>query len=232
MRSKRVQSIGLAVLAVVTFALVVFAVVKPKFEQASMPQGMPVAIALSKASASAHTTAATRFTAVGDSVSQGDSPDFSAGRTGSLSWVTYAKSASVAFAGGWAVRGSTTAQMAAGAQRVDADVLVILAGTNDVGQNIPFSQSTVNLDKIVDTFGAERVVVCAIPPRNDKPRAAADYNSSLWQLAQQRGWTFVDAMAGIRNGEIYADGMTNDGIHPTQAAARIIGKAIAQAIAG
>ena len=51
--------------------------------------------------------------------------------------------------------------------------------------------------------------------------------------AAAQGWTFVDAMAGVRtpDGQFWP-GATADGVHPTPDAAAIIGKAIADAIQG
>ncbi|WP_418605516.1 hypothetical protein [Georgenia sp. SUBG003] len=75
---------------------------------------------------------AVRLAAVGDSITEADSPDFDGGDLGPESWVFHAVGEDVALVGGWARWGATTAQMAAAAEPVEADVLVILAGTNDV----------------------------------------------------------------------------------------------------
>jgi lysophospholipase L1-like esterase len=169
---------------------------------------------------------------VGDSISEADSPDFSAGRLGPGSWVSAAVGGQIRFAGGWAVSGALTSQMARGAWRVPADVLVILAGTNDVARGIPFPMCAANLRSVAATIGVGRVVVSSIPPMDLAPELATAYNDRLRGLAATEGWEFVDAMAGVRAGARFADGMSFDGIHPTVAAATVIGAAIRAHVLG
>lgn len=163
---------------------------------------------------------------VGDSISEADSRDFSAGRLGRASWVSHAVGDAVRFAGGWAVSGAVTAQMARGARPVQADVLVILAGTNDVYRGLPFDSCAANLRSIAQTVGAPRVVVSSIPPIDFEPDLVTAYNERVRELAAAQGWEFVDAMAGIRAGERFAPGMSLDGVHPTVEAATEIGAAV------
>ncbi|MEA5456981.1 GDSL-type esterase/lipase family protein [Sinomonas sp. JGH33] len=247
MRRTRIQVVGIAVLAAVTILLVVAAVMKPSLERAnaqrpaatfllspSTPAATPSPTAAPpspSASAAPSLPAPLRFAAVGDAITLGDSPDFAASRAGSLSWVAYAAGPQLAFAGGWAAAGATTAKIAAGVKSFDVDVLVIMAGTNDVNQGVPFAQTESNLDRIVAKAGVRRVLVSAIPPRNAQAQATADFNAALGKFAQQRGWTFVDAPAGVRDSDVYAAGMTLDGVRPTKDAAQIMGKAIALALA-
>ncbi|WP_138442143.1 SGNH/GDSL hydrolase family protein [Sinomonas susongensis] len=173
---------------------------------------------------------AVRFAAVGDSITQGDSPGFSVGLTGSLSWVTYARSPLDLFAGGWAAGGATTARMAANVRPVRADVLVVIGGTNDLAQGVPFSVTAANIERIVATVGAPRVIVSAIPPRDSAQGATVAFNASLKELVLAHGWEWVDAPAGVREGEQYAPGMSHDGIHPSQAGAEAPGRALDAAI--
>ena len=81
------------------------------------------------------------FAAVGDSITVADSPDFMGGDLGDGSWATYVEGAGFGFAGGWAEWGATTGRMAEQVASYDADVLVVLAGTNDVAFGIPFAES-------------------------------------------------------------------------------------------
>ncbi|WP_415853782.1 SGNH/GDSL hydrolase family protein [Sinomonas sp. G460-2] len=245
----RIKMIGVALLAAGTALLVVAAVMKPAMERATAQSaqastavvaptasGTPTPSSVptpSSASPTPTPTAATyRFAAVGDAITLADSTDFADGQTGSTSWVTYAASPNLVFSGGWAGAGATTAKIAANVKQLDVDVLVIVAGTNDVTQGVAFAQTTTNLDRIVTTVGARRVVVSAIPPRDADPRPTADFNASLRKLAIQRHWAFIDSAAGVRAGDVYAPGMTLDGVRPTKDAAQIIGKAIAGAIPG
>mgnify|MGYP000052913798 CR=1 FL=1 len=169
---------------------------------------------------------------VGDSISEADSRDFSAGLLGPGSWVSHAVGDDLRFAGGWAVSGALTSQMARGAWRIPADVLVILAGTNDVARGLPFPTCAANLHSIAGTVGVARVVVSTIPPIDYAPGLATGYNELLRSFAADEGWEFVDAMAGIRSGDRFADGMSWDGVHPTDAAAAVIGAAIRAHVLG
>ena len=173
-----------------------------------------------------------RLVAVGDSitVAGGDIPT---GVFTDLSWVRYAVGEPVVPAGGWAVSGATTAQMAAGFVPPTGEpyVLVIFGGTNDVGLDLPFATSAPNLVAIADrAMEAQRVIVTAIPPLTGREAQAARYNADLAALAAQQGWTFVDPMAAVSVDGRWVDGMTHDGIHPTAAGAQHIGAGIRAAL--
>ncbi|WP_430645109.1 SGNH/GDSL hydrolase family protein [Agromyces sp. GXS1127] len=171
------------------------------------------------------------FAAVGDSITDADSPDFAAGDLGPGSWATYVVADGVEFAGGWAEWGATTEQMAASVAPVEADALVVLAGTNDLAFGISFEVSAANLDRIVRTVGIDDVLVASIPPFTAVPAAAEAYNASLEELADDRGWRFVDASAGLRTADgRFAEGMSSDGLHPSEAGARVLGEAIGAAL--
>jgi lysophospholipase L1-like esterase len=172
------------------------------------------------------------FAAVGDSVTEANSPDFGTGKIGDGSWVAYASGPAVQFAGGWADGGVVSAVMSDHVRAVPADVLVIVAGTNDAGQGVPFEQTAANLKAIAATVGAKRVIVSAIPPRDAEPELATRFNAELKPFVEAQGWTFVDAMAGLRKADANAPGLTSDGVHPTKAGARIVGLALQEAIVG
>ncbi|SIO27155.1 SGNH/GDSL hydrolase family protein [Agromyces cerinus] len=171
------------------------------------------------------------FAAVGDSITDADSPDFAAGDIGDASWTRYVVDDGFDFAGGWAEWGATTAMMADAVGRVDADVLVLLAGTNDVAFGIPFEDSAANLDRIVEVVGIEEVVVVSIPPMDTLPAGAEAYNERLHDLATDQGWRFVDASAGLGTADgRFGEGMSLDGLHPSAEGARVLGEAIATAL--
>ncbi|RXZ48340.1 SGNH/GDSL hydrolase family protein, partial [Agromyces binzhouensis] len=171
------------------------------------------------------------FAAVGDSITDADSRDFAAGDLGAASWATYVVDEGFAFAGGWAEWGATTQRMAESVGPVEADVLVVLAGTNDVAFGIPFDESASNLARIVDAVGIADVVVVSIPPMDAFPEGAEAYNARLDDLARDLGWRFVDAAAGVRTSDgRFGAGMSSDGLHPTADGARVIGAAIAAAL--
>ncbi|MFF2493494.1 SGNH/GDSL hydrolase family protein [Agromyces sp. NPDC058064] len=178
--------------------------------------------------ATAPSAATTSFAVVGDSITDANSPDLAGGELGSESWVTSAVEAGLDFAGGWAEWGATTAFMADSVSAYDADVLVVLAGTNDLAFGVPFDASAANLDRIVERVGIADVVVSSIPPADAFPAAAVEYNERLGALADDRGWRFVDASADLRTVDgRFADGMSYDGLHPSEQGARALGEAIA-----
>jgi lysophospholipase L1-like esterase len=171
------------------------------------------------------------FAAVGDSITDADSPNFAGGDFGAASWATYVVDDGFAFAGGWAEWGATTGLMADSVGPFDADVLVVLAGTNDVAFGIPFEDSAANLDRIIDGVGIEDVVVVSIPPMDALPDGAQGYNERVEDLAGDRGWRFVDASAGLRTADgRFGEGMSSDGLHPSEEGARVLGEAIATAL--
>lgn len=175
------------------------------------------------------TVAPVRIGIFGDSISEANSPDFGSGRFGSTSWASYLGE-DFAFAGGWAKSGATTADMLEHAEPLTADVVVVLAGTNDYASGVPFTETAENLDSIVTAAAVERVIVSTVPPNDIDPEAATAFNERLVAHARARDWFLVDAMAGLRSGDRFAPGMTSDGIHPTEAGAKSIGAAIADAI--
>lgn len=168
--------------------------------------------------------------AVGDSITEANSPNFVAGQYGSGSWVSHL-APEVKVVGGWARGGATTADMAAHVtQAPEAQVLVVLAGSNDIAANMPFEQTKANLESIVGKVGAQTVLVSAVPPRDHDPASVTRFNEQLSQLADSEGWKFTDPMTGIRDGDHYVPGMTKDGIHPTEPAANILGANLSGAI--
>ena len=171
--------------------------------------------------------------AVGDSITVADSPDFAAGSFGWGSWVPSAEGPGVDLIGGWAVSGATTAAMRAGVRPLEADALVVMAGTNDVRRDVPWAESAAALEGIVATVGVDRVLVCSIVPLAEDPGAATEYNSRLAELAATEGWEFVDSGASVRDPSgTWLPGMTDDGVHPNVAGAARIGAAVHDALAG
>src|SRR3954452_11344383 len=193
----------------------------------------PASTTSSSAASSATVTPAGPLTvvAVGDSGTDADSADFPAGLFGPGSWVSTADRDGVDVIGGWAIKGATTRAMAAGAQPSDADVLVVMAGTNDILQDIPWEQSAADIEAVVAAVGADRVVLCTIVPLASDPAAAADFNAHLATLADEHGWRLVDSAAAVRTPDGNWDpGMSEDGIHPTDAGAVLLGAAIRDAL--
>lgn len=178
-------------------------------------------------------TMALRMAVVGDSISHGDSTDFSGGALGDFSWVRWAVDDRLTFAGGWAVPGALTEAMAQNVQPYDADVLVILAGTNDLAFGVAPDQTAAHLVQIAQTSGVGRVVLVGIPPNDFGADAVTRYNAALQGLAAEQGWEFADAAAALRTEHnTYREGLTWDGVHPTVEGARLLGEAIRTHILG
>lgn len=164
--------------------------------------------------------------AVGDSLTEGNSPDFANRRFGDRSWVFHLDP-SLRVLGGWARGGATSDDMLGGVVQSAADTLVLLAGANDVG-SLPFEKTAQNLAMIATVVGAARVVVSTLPPRDDQPEVNVQFNDDLAILARDAGWHLVDPMIAVREGAQYKAGMTSDGIHPTVSGAAAIGRAMSE----
>ncbi|WP_144719944.1 SGNH/GDSL hydrolase family protein [Agrococcus jejuensis] len=172
-----------------------------------------------------------RMAVVGDSITDADSPDLANGDLGAQSWVAHAVDDEVAFAGGWAEWGARTAQMAdAIAAPFDADVLVILAGTNDALGDDLAADVGAQLVRIVERAGVDEVVVSSIPPLASAPDRSDAVNDFLEPFVAQQGWTWVDASAGLRDGDGFVAGTSYDGVHLTEAGAGLLGAAIRTAV--
>lgn len=173
---------------------------------------------------------AIRMAAVGDSITDADSEDFAGGILGPQSWVSYAISEEIEFVGGWAEWSASTARMAEEVQQpFDADVLVIVAGTNDAGWT-PHDEIGENLSRIADAAAVDAVMLSSVPPNDFNRDATVELNAYLERFASDAGWTWVDAAADVRDGDRFAEGTSYDGVHPTEQGARAIGEAIGAAI--
>jgi lysophospholipase L1-like esterase len=179
--------------------------------------------------------------AVGDSITEADSDDFDDADFGPSTWATFTNGDGVQVLGGWAHAGATTTDMLAGlidglpdaAATPAPDVLVIMAGNNDVDASVPFQAVAENLVAIAAIVHAPRVVLSTIAPEDEVADEVSDFNTRLPDLAQREGWQLVDPMVGVGDGRgHYLPGMSDDGVHPTADAARLIGAALHAAVTG
>ena len=149
-------------------------------------------------------------------------------------WVSSAPSKSVQFTGqGWAKGGAKLAEIDANIVPIAADVLVIMAGTNDEGDRwgTPVALRIAEVKDIVAKSGAAHVLLSAVAPRDAGPAWAADWNVQLKQLATDEGWAFVDPWAFLRTADgHYVPGATVEGIHPTPASQVVAGVELRAAI--
>ena len=161
------------------------------------------------------------FAAVGDRVT-----DWRGSRR-ETSWVTYADQGSVEWVGGQARSSARIQDLPGRVNPVKADVLVILAGTNDVVVAYTNDQVELNLQRIVEKSGVENVLLSSIPPVDSARKQTADFNEFLARVAYRHDWSFVDAGSAVRVRTCeFREGLTADGIDPTPAGARLIGDAI------
>ncbi|BDI22830.1 SGNH/GDSL hydrolase family protein [Herbiconiux sp. L3-i23] len=167
---------------------------------------------------------------VGDSLTAVLGKRFAEGEIDPSSWVPVFLESDVRFVGGWALAGATTADMRAAVAEQDADLLIVMAGTNDVLTDRPLDDTLADIDAIVDRVGAAQVLVSAIPPIDFMPGAAEAFNDALEETAEARSWTFADPFAALRVNGAYREGTTLDGIHPTAEAQVTVGKAVTRAV--
>lgn len=173
---------------------------------------------------------AVRVVVVGDSITAGIGPTDSALHPGDTSWLPGAQGAPLEFAGGWAVPGTTSPQMRDGVTPLDGDVLVLLAGTNDLQWSIPWDVTRDALVQIAATVGTPRTMLVAVPPLDSRPADAVTHNQRAAGLASEQGWEFVDPWTGIAGDGRFAPGTSADGIHPTPAAAAQAGARVREAL--
>jgi lysophospholipase L1-like esterase len=110
---------------------------------------------------------------------------------------------------------------------VDPKVVVILAGTNNVGQEpgdeAKVADVTRGVSAIVDACRrkapAATVVLTAIFPRNDNPAVMptiARINANLARVAEERSIRFLDVNPRLADaGGVLFEGMMVDGLHPS-----------------
>lgn len=176
-----------------------------------------------------------RVAFAGDSITAGCQTELTGGPD-PCSWTAAVDAApGIRVVGGWAQWGAPSSLIAQQVEPVDAEVLVVLAGTNDVFIGIPFDEQRESMDAIAAVVGAPDVVVLALPPISDlvEPAAVEGRNRQLRELAEARGWLWVDPW-----GEFVADdepyewvpGAAPDGVHPVEEVQAAVGQRIAAAL--
>lgn len=168
------------------------------------------------------------FAVAGDSLTAWDNQSFPhpEGEFSTVTWTHWAISPDVELVGGYAREDAMGAEIAEKVIPVEADVLVVMVGTNDAGVT-PVADLLEQIEQIVETSGVEKVLISTIPPVD----GSAEYNSALQTLAEDKDWGFVDPWAALRreDGE-WLDGSTNDRVHPNPESAKIVGAALVVAM--
>lgn len=178
--------------------------------------------------------AAQTISVVGDSNTEVNSSDFSAGDIGDASWVSQLLGDGYTFRGGWADGGTTSATQADYLTQLEpADVTLIMTGTNDLAQGVPFADTAANIDRIVTKAPAARVVLLAIPPRDVETNPTSQqHNTDLQTFAQERGYEYFDGLAFLRSPDGgFVDGVSSDGVHLNREAQARYGQIIREHLA-
>jgi lysophospholipase L1-like esterase len=175
-----------------------------------------------------------RFTVLGDSNTAGNLGSLADGIAGGSSWTVATVAAGHELVGGVAHNGWTTVQLAEAAVPVEADVAVVMAGTNDLRRGLRGAETLAAIDAAVDVVGAADVVLVAVPPRTGVELATVRLNIRLERAAAERGWRWLDPWTWVRGERgAWADAAcTIDGVHASDGAYARVGLAIAEAIAG
>ena len=168
------------------------------------------------------------FAVAGDSLTAWDNQTFPHpdGDFSTVTWTHWAISPDVELAGGYAREDAMAAEIAEKIIPVEADVLVVMAGTNDVGLT-PVGEVLGQIELLVGRSEVTKVLISSLPPVD----GSAEYNAQLEDLANDMGWSFVDPWAELRreDGE-WLDGSTNGGVHPTPDSAKIVAAALVVAM--
>ncbi len=109
-----------------------------------------------------------------------------------------------------------------GKQYRDAEICVLMLGTNDVGAGRTSAAFIADLGSIVDKMQAANVIVAVstLPPRYGSDSAINDYNTQIRSMAQTKAIPMIDFYqevlrrrpSGTWMGTLINSG---DGIHPT-----------------
>lgn len=170
------------------------------------------------------------FVVVGDSLTAGTDPIEGNRVVSAQSWVPAAEGPPLAFLGGWAVPGATTAGMLEEVGPMRADVLVLMAGTNDLLGGYETPGIHANLVAIVERVGVDEVLLAAIGPIDGRAAEVTEYNRQLEALAAESGWRFVDPWVDAWDDGSFVRGASDDGLHPVPEHADRVGRQIRTAL--
>jgi lysophospholipase L1-like esterase len=188
-----------------------------------------------------------------DSASSGDLGAISPNNWGM--WAALDSQGRIRYGGAAATAGFTSAQILEATQKLFATpparqiaYATVLAGSNDVGDELPLATSQANLTAIYELLVAHGItpVLCTLPPRNGaefgqppetimrQRNATILLNQWIAHTAQVNGWPLVDLYAALVDPETgeYKPGLFTDFLHQNSAGAQVMGAALASALAG
>jgi lysophospholipase L1-like esterase len=200
------------------------------------------------------------LTAYGFDYAQDAAHSASTGDIGAISpnnwgmWAALDSQGRIRYGGAAATAGFTSAQILAATQELFATppsrpiaYATVLAGTNDVGYELPLATSQANLTAIYDLLVAHGItpILCTLPPRNGaefgqppetitrQRNATLLLNQWIAHTAQVNDWPLVDlysALVDPATGE-YKPGLNTDFLHQNSAGAQVMGAVLANALA-
>jgi lysophospholipase L1-like esterase len=188
-----------------------------------------------------------------DSASTGDLGAISPNNWGM--WAALDSQGRIRYGGAAATAGLTSAQILEATQKLLATpparpiaYATVLAGTNDIGYELPLATSQANLTAIYELLAAHGItpILCTIPPRNGaefgqppetivrQRNATILLNQWIAHTAQVNGWPLVDFYAALVDPETgeYKPGLHFDWLHENAAGAKVMGAALAEALDG
>lgn len=163
--------------------------------------------------------------AIGDSVTAGHT-DADWGFLGSTSWLNVLVcDDAIPYSYNAGIPGQTTEQIAV---RLPAlidrhpDVIVLLAGTNNVLNQTPQKPALGLIDAMIGQLRAAHItpVIGTLPPYEKRPDEVAVFNAALTRLARRRSVSLIDFHRALASGGRYRPGLGADEIHPSAAGAR------------
>lgn len=164
----------------------------------------------------------------GDSISQGDSSNLSAGDTGPTSWVHHLGGPEgMRFVGGFAQGGE-------GAETIrdyivgqhSSDVVIYEIGTNDLRRGVSWDEWAEHTLRFHEeaAIGDDLFALVLIGPMDDRSAdVIAEWNDRTRELASEQGWAVLDPWDGLRDDENrWVPGMAADAVHPNKGGAQVL----------
>ncbi len=169
-------------------------------------------------------------------------------------WASLDTQGRIRYGGAAATAGHTSAQileatrsLLAGPLPRPVEYATVLAGTNDIGYELPLSTSQANLTAIYGLLVEHGItpILCTLPPRDPFPEepqativkqrnATILLNQWIAHTAQGNGWPLVDLYSALVDPETgeYKPSLNVDQLHQNSSGAKVMGQALANALAG
>lgn len=205
---------------------------------AASPSGPAIAVSVGDELPTEPADQQTTFTVLGDSNTTGHATTLERGIELGRSWVVSAENQGPVLVGGYAHDGYTTTQLRERATETDADVLVIMAGTNDLRRRHWSPTDTdavagaIQKSRLRVGIAADDTVLLAIAPNSRRPKVTKQFNRWLKRYARAHGMRFSDPWRGMRaaGGGWARRADHTDGTHGSASAYELVGRRIATVV--